>query len=101
MLFYFLMTRLPPRSTRTDTLFPYTSHVRSHAEALARADKLKGTRLYSDRLMATNIALYERLGYVREKETESEPGMVAVHMVRSLAPWRRADRQRTRLNSSH
>src|SRR3546814_2388731 len=56
-----------------------------HAEALARADKLKGTRLYTNRLMATNIALYERLGYVREKETESEPGMVAVHMVRSLA----------------
>lgn len=57
-----------------------------HAEDLARADKLKGTRLTTNRLMATNIALYERLGYVREKETESDPGMVAVHMVRSLAP---------------
>ncbi|WP_067104886.1 GNAT family N-acetyltransferase [Sphingopyxis granuli] len=57
-----------------------------HADDLARAGKLKGTRLTTNRLMATNIALYERLGYVREKETESEPGMVAVHMVRSLAP---------------
>src|SRR3546814_6676917 len=26
----FLMIRLPPRSTRTDTLFPYTSLFRSH-----------------------------------------------------------------------
>src|SRR3546814_16212448 len=28
-LFFFLMTRLPPRSTRTDTLFPYTTLFRS------------------------------------------------------------------------
>src|SRR3546814_14320520 len=26
---FFLMRRRPPRSTRTDTLFPYTSHFRS------------------------------------------------------------------------
>src|SRR3546814_15870360 len=29
MLFFFLMIRLPPRSTRTDTLFPYTTLFRS------------------------------------------------------------------------
>src|SRR3546814_11557217 len=29
MFFFFLMIRLPPRSTRTDTLFPYTTLVRS------------------------------------------------------------------------
>src|SRR3546814_17225340 len=29
-LFFFLMIRLPPRSTRTDTLFPYTTLFRSH-----------------------------------------------------------------------
>src|SRR3546814_8142121 len=28
-LFFFLMIRLPPRSTRTDTLFPYTKLFRS------------------------------------------------------------------------
>src|SRR3546814_18420986 len=27
--FFFLMIRLPPRATRTDTLFPYTTLVRS------------------------------------------------------------------------
>src|SRR3546814_19015491 len=29
MLFFFLMIRRPPRSTRTDTLFPYTTLFRS------------------------------------------------------------------------
>src|SRR3546814_9862035 len=29
MLFFFLRIRLPPRSTRTDTLFPYTTLFRS------------------------------------------------------------------------
>src|SRR3546814_17890298 len=31
MLFFFLMIRRPPRSTRTDTLFPYTTLFRSPA----------------------------------------------------------------------
>src|SRR3546814_16703415 len=31
VLCFFLMIRLPPRSTRTDTLFPYTTLFRSHA----------------------------------------------------------------------
>src|SRR3546814_3605548 len=33
MVCFFLMIRRPPRSTRTDTLFPYTTLVRSAAEA--------------------------------------------------------------------
>src|SRR3546814_9526448 len=33
--FLFLMIRRPPRSTRTDTLFPYTTLFRSVARALA------------------------------------------------------------------
>src|SRR3546814_11831230 len=30
--FFFLMIRLPPRSTRTDTLFPYTTLFRSQSD---------------------------------------------------------------------
>src|SRR3546814_8602137 len=30
MFIFFLMIRRPPRSTRTDTLFPYTTLFRSH-----------------------------------------------------------------------
>src|SRR3546814_19901303 len=37
---FFLMIRRPPRSTRTDTLFPYTTLFRStHAGADAEADR--------------------------------------------------------------
>src|SRR3546814_3188430 len=32
VFFFFLMIRRPPRSTRTDTLFPYTTLFRSHPE---------------------------------------------------------------------
>src|SRR3546814_2600324 len=35
MLFFFLMIRRPPRSTRTYTLFPYTTLFRSFTDVLA------------------------------------------------------------------
>src|SRR3546814_14531220 len=39
LLFFFLMIRRPPRSTRTDTLFPYTTLFRSKAhEPLAQIE---------------------------------------------------------------
>src|SRR3546814_15194288 len=34
LCFFFLMIRRPPRSTRTDTLFPYTTLFRSSASRL-------------------------------------------------------------------
>src|SRR3546814_19992931 len=34
LLFFFLMIRRPPRSTRTDTLFPYTTLFRSEVKEL-------------------------------------------------------------------
>src|SRR3546814_16105944 len=34
LMFFFLMIRRPPRSTRTDTLFPYTTLFRSHDIAI-------------------------------------------------------------------
>jgi len=55
-----------------------------YAEALAREGGLRGTRLYINKLMTANIALYERLGYRFERETLHEQGTVAVHMVRAL-----------------
>src|SRR3546814_5512185 len=35
IFFFFLMIRRPPRSTRTDTLFPYTTLFRSEQQILA------------------------------------------------------------------
>src|SRR3546814_3536148 len=37
-LFFFLMIRRPPRSTRTDTLFPYTTLFRSGSVTVAGGD---------------------------------------------------------------
>src|SRR3546814_13882206 len=42
-VFFFLMRRRPPRSTRTDTLFPYTTLFRSH-EDLRRDGDLRGAK---------------------------------------------------------
>src|SRR3546814_12425954 len=39
---YFLMIRRPPRSTRTDTLFPYTTLFRSIIDALDVIDGIGG-----------------------------------------------------------
>src|SRR3546814_7803804 len=45
LFFFFLMIRRPPRSTRTDTLFPYTTLFRS-GRKLAPAGAQTGTRLF-------------------------------------------------------
>src|SRR3546814_20507260 len=37
LCFFFLMIRRPPRSTRTDPLFPFTTRFRSHAGSPAGA----------------------------------------------------------------
>src|SRR3546814_2835678 len=41
--FFFLMIRRPPRSTRTDTLFPYTTLFRSYGRG-CRANRRAGWR---------------------------------------------------------
>jgi len=55
-----------------------------HAEELAGAARLRGTRLYTNKLMAGNIAFYGTLGYSFEKETHHDQGTVAVHMTRPV-----------------
>src|SRR3546814_12337795 len=72
--FFFLMIRRPPRSTRTDTLFPYTTLFRS--ADLRRAYLLRPHR---------GTARRRRRGAGR----------------RDRHPDRRQDRKSTRLNSSH
>src|SRR3546814_4801596 len=39
VFFFFLMIRRPPRSTRTDTLFPYTTLFRSPSRATGQATR--------------------------------------------------------------
>src|SRR3546814_8256465 len=45
------MTRRTPRSTRTDTLFPYTTLFRSFLAAGARLDQFKAAAMHGDVLL--------------------------------------------------
>src|SRR3546814_9723340 len=47
-VFFFLMIRRPPRSTRTDTLFPYTTLFRSDPALADRRDADIATRLHRE-----------------------------------------------------
>src|SRR3546814_3520178 len=51
------MRRRPPRSTRTDTLFPYTTLFRSAVDAAARSSFLPLDALYVYLLELSTIAL--------------------------------------------
>src|SRR3546814_4306952 len=50
LLFFFLMIRRPPRSTRTDTLFPYTTLFRS------RSDVSRGCGLFVTARLISSFA---------------------------------------------
>src|SRR3546814_13697544 len=47
-IFFFLMIRRPPRSTRTDTLFPYTTLFRSGSIADVVTASLQRAALYAE-----------------------------------------------------
>src|SRR3546814_19007287 len=94
---FFLMTRRPPRSTRTDTLFPYTTLFRSKAIRKRQKRAIFSFWVVVIDLLciaaAFMMASYIRLGVVDGKQI---PQMVICLMVIYLG-----DRKSTRLNSSH
>src|SRR3546814_16617462 len=65
--FFFLMIRRPPRSTRTDTLFPYTTLFRSPRPA---APVRQLVRLGQGRLRAAGVRLRHRQGRSEEHTSE-------------------------------
>src|SRR3546814_16918127 len=73
---FFLMIRRPPRSTRTDTLFPYTTLFRS-IEPSARGE----------------LEITDAIQHLVDSGNRVEP-----HIVQG---WWKEDRKSTRLNSSH
>src|SRR3546814_3353164 len=102
------MIRRPPRSTRTDTLFPYTTLFRSpgtrpleaHArgQAIAASEDIIGGRIGVPRVQRgradivadqRRILVEQILDRQREREDLGDLGPV------------RQDRKSTRLNSSH
>src|SRR3546814_12857795 len=77
-VFFFLMLRRPPRSTRTDTLFPYTTLFRSHAagkqQSQPRIDHLRLCR-------HDNIETGQRIMVAAGLEQDGGAGLMCRHMV--------------------
>src|SRR3546814_12185432 len=88
--FFFLMIRRPPRSTRTDTLFPYTTLFRS----TETANTVAGRSDAECRLNGLPAPAGDRLKH------QPEPGE-AICTIAGVLDRRSLDRKSTRLNSSH
>src|SRR3546814_15654024 len=86
---FFLMIRLPPRSTRTDTLFPSTTLFRS---GLQDPNRPIGSFLF---LGPTGVGKTELTKTLAAFLFDDETAMVRVDMSEYI------DRKSTRLNSSH
>src|SRR3546814_19500278 len=98
--FFFLMVRRPPRSTRTDTLFPYTTLFRSivggAGSNVAAAHTTQADRRSKGQARRASHWSYEAERPLSRRQGESllvEPG----------TPLRgvQIDRKSTRLNSRH
>src|SRR3546814_17052045 len=88
IILFFLMIRRPPRSTRTDTLFPYTTLFRSEGR-LTKTEKplfpyLKSPVIHSPAFVAPFIGCD-----------------FAIYLFLLTFGSLRPDRKSTRLNSSH
>src|SRR3546814_12734562 len=95
--FFFLMVRRPPRSTRTDTLFPYTTLFRSRGPAFAARDcQLLGGSidLGAKRAKGQPVPVHGATA-CRARERRNL-GRNLGHNLKSPR-----DRKSTRLNSSH
>src|SRR3546814_11069236 len=75
-LVFFLMIRRPPRSTRTDTLFPYTTLFRS-AILTSLAPKERAAILGSDAELADDLEVAVRRGWC-EDQARTAPDVMGV-----------------------
>src|SRR3546814_13255692 len=85
--FFFLMLRRPPRSTRTDTLFPYTTLFRSFTYTPAPGEEGTVTFDYS----------------ITDGDGDTSVATVTIDLLEDSTPeiFTEGDRKSTRLNSSH
>src|SRR3546814_12339662 len=97
---FFLMIQRQPRSTRTDTLFPYTTLFRSWSPNFDERSLPISMIVLHYTGMKTGAEAIDRLADPAAKVSAhyvvSEDGQIT-HMV----PEEKRDRKSTRLNSSH
>src|SRR3546814_15103489 len=98
------MIRRPPRSTRTDTLFPYTTLFRSKDLLVDAAPGLMFVRERGEAgLRRDGRGFAQALQQLRDEQARlGRIGAVALHPGRdAVREGEIADRKSTRLNSSH
>src|SRR3546814_11357046 len=102
--FFFLMIRRPPRSTRTDTLFPYTQLFRSAQAVAFGLERRRHVARQRGKVGAELLPLAQRVEHFAWYRPAVEADRCAPF---ALAQWDLArvfmarDRKSTRLNSSH
>src|SRR3546814_12379972 len=92
LIFFFLMIRRPPRSTRTDTLFPYTTLFRSRLQDLPYEQR---SPRFRQRPRGTGRCRRLALAWPEPTDDRNGSGEYA------RGGGRSTDRKSTRLNSSH
>src|SRR3546814_8705768 len=108
------MIRRPPRSTRTDTLFPYTTLFRSaHRQIVNKLDRWNRDGWPPGPIVAcaaergwTTVFETDEMkgpanGKSRENQRSTGPTDPMVRAIVARQAQRRSDRKSTRLNSSH
>src|SRR3546814_4818863 len=112
LLFFLLMIRRPPRSTRTDTLFPYTTLFRSHALVgeLRRADVIgRGGAAAFEQLVEGRVELAQArdvgdvvgllVDLVEVDHEHRRLALHAVHLVERIAILERSEEHTSELQS--
>src|SRR3546814_12061616 len=78
LFFFLLMIRRPPRSTRTDTLFPYTTLFRSPMPAARRKMLLSGISTISDSQAIVSPIVRPKPGMRSEEHTSELQSLMRI-----------------------
>src|SRR3546814_12581890 len=100
---FFLMIRRPPRSTRTDTLFPYTTLFRSVLQKMLD-DNTSPWGITCQTVGIKDIVIPQILAEAMSKEAQAERerrARVILGTAETEIAEKFSDRKSTRLNSSH